>query len=137
MIILAEKLIQNKNQPKNKMKKPADVDAYIASFPTSTQALLLQMRETIRVTAPAAEEVISYNMPAYKLNGMLVWFAAHTNHIGLYPRGSGIEAFAERLKAYKVSKGTIQFPINKPLPVDLITAIVRFRVEENLAKGRK
>lgn len=118
------------------MTKPASVDAYINSFPEDIQVLLRQMRHIVKTAAPAAEELISYSMPGYRLNGMLVWFAAHVNHIGLYPRGSGIEEFAEQLKGFKVSKGTIQFPVNKPLPEDLITAIVRFRVEENLGKGR-
>ena len=119
------------------MKKPANVDAYIASFPADVQTLLQQMRHVVKTTAPHAEELISYGIPAYKLKGMLVWFAAHTNHIGLYPRGSGIEEFAAQLKGYKVSKGTIQFPLDKPLPVDLIAKIVEFRIAENLRKGRK
>ncbi len=119
------------------MKKPENVDAYIASFPPDIQVLLKQMRAAIKETAPQAEEIISYGIPAFRYKGMLVWFAAHTNHIGLYPRGSGIEEFAEQLKGYKVSKGTIQFPLDKPLPVDLISKIVEFRIEENLGKGRK
>jgi len=119
------------------MKKPENTDAYIASFPADVQALLQQMRSAIKQAAPDAEEIISYSMPAFRLNGMLVWFAAHTNHIGLYPRGSGIEEFAVLLKGYKVSKGTIQFPVDKPLPVELIGKIVQFRVEENLRKGRE
>lgn len=119
------------------MKKPENTDAYIATFPADVQILLQQMRLTIQQAAPNAEEMISYSMPAFRLNGMLVWFAAHSNHIGLYPRGSGIEEFAVQLKGYKVSKGTIQFPMDKPLPVELISKIVRFRVEENLRKGRK
>jgi len=119
------------------MKTPENVDAYIASFPADIQTMLQQMREAIKKAAPGAEEIISYSMPAFRLNGMLVWFAARSNHMGLYPRGSGIEEFAVQLKGYKVSKGTIQFPMGKPLPVDLIGKIVQFRVEENLRKGRK
>jgi uncharacterized protein YdhG (YjbR/CyaY superfamily) len=119
------------------MKKPENIDAYIASFPADIQVLLQQMRSAIKQAAPGAEEVISYSMPAFRLNGMLVWFAAHTTHIGLYPSGSGIGEFAVQLKGYKVSKGTIQFPLDKPLPVELIGKIVQFRVEENLRKGRK
>ena len=119
------------------MKKPENVDAYIASFPVDAQVLLKQMRKAVKDTAPQAEEIISYGIPAFRFKGMLVWFAAHTNHIGLYPRGSGIEEFAEQLKGHKVSKGTIQFPLDKPIPVDLIAAIVKFRLEENLRKGRK
>jgi uncharacterized protein YdhG (YjbR/CyaY superfamily) len=119
------------------MKNPENIDAYIASFPPDIQTLLQQMRSMVKQVAPQAEETISYGMPAFKLNGILVWFAAHSNHIGLYPRGSGIEEFAAQLKGYKVSKGTIQFPLNKPLPVLLIGKIVQFRVDENLRKWRK
>jgi uncharacterized protein YdhG (YjbR/CyaY superfamily) len=118
------------------MKKPIDVDAYIALFPPEIQALLQQLRQTIKQTAPDAVEMISYGIPAYKLKTMLVWFAAHTNHIGLYPRGSGIEVFKKELKGYKVSKGTIQFPLDKPLPLDLVGRLVLFRVAENLGKGK-
>jgi uncharacterized protein YdhG (YjbR/CyaY superfamily) len=117
--------------------KPNNVDQYIAGFPEEIQKLLVQMRGAVKKAAPKAEEVISYGMPAYKLNGMLVWFAAHTNHIGLYPRGSGIEEFKNELANYKVSKGTVQFPLNKPLPVALITQIVKFRVAENLSRVKK
>jgi uncharacterized protein YdhG (YjbR/CyaY superfamily) len=119
------------------MKKPESVDAYIASFPAEVQTLLQQMRSAIKQAAPDAEEIISYGIPAFRFKGMLVWFAAHTNHIGLYPRGSGIEEFAVQLKGYKVSKGTIQFPLDRPVPLELIGKIVQFRVEENLRKGRK
>ena len=113
------------------MLKPTNVDAYIAAYPEEVQALLEQMRKIIKKAAPKAEEVISYGMPGYKLNGMLVWFGAHAKHIGLYPRGSGIEQFAGELAGYKTSKGAIQFPIDKPLPVALITKIVKYRVAEN------
>ena len=119
------------------MKKPENVDTYIASFPAEVQTLLQQMRSAIKQAAPDAEEIISYGIPAFRFKGMLVWFAAHTNHIGLYPRGSGIEEFAVQLKGYKVSKGTIQFPLDRPVPLELIGKIVQFRVEENLRKGRK
>ncbi len=119
------------------MKKPENIDAYIASFPPGIQTLLQQMRSVVKQVAPQAEETISYGIPAFKLNGMLVWFAAHTNHIGLYPRGSGIDEFAAQLKGYKVSKGTIQFTKDAPLPVELISKIVQFRVRENLMKERK
>jgi uncharacterized protein YdhG (YjbR/CyaY superfamily) len=120
------------------MTKPANVDAYIASFPEDIQVLLEQFRETIKAAAPGAEELISYGIPAFRYQkAMLVWFAAHTNHIGFYPRGSGIEEFKEELKGYKVSKGTIQFPLDQPLPIDIITKIVKFRVEQNLMKVKK
>ncbi|WP_295648523.1 DUF1801 domain-containing protein [uncultured Mucilaginibacter sp.] len=117
------------------MKKPLDIDAYIASFPKDVQPQLEQMRATIKAVAPEATEVISYGMPAFKLaGGILVWFGAHTHHIGLYPRVSAIEAFKKELSAYKCSKGAIQFPLNEPLPIDLITGMVKFRVAENLQK---
>jgi len=120
------------------MNKPANTDAYIASFPVDVQTKLEQVRSTVKAVAPDAVEVISYSLPAFKLHGaMLVWFAAHTNHIGLYPRASAIEAFADKLKTYKFAKGSIQFPFDKPLPLDLITEIVKFRVGEILQKNKK
>jgi uncharacterized protein YdhG (YjbR/CyaY superfamily) len=119
------------------MTKPANVDAYIASFPAGIQNLLEQMRATIKTAAPEATEIISYGIPAFKLNSMLVWFAAHTNHIGLYPRGSGLEEFKTELSAYKTGKGSVQFPFDKPLPLELIAKIVKFRVAENLQKKKK
>lgn len=108
------------------------IDEYIVSFPEETQALLLQLRDTIRKAAPDAEESISYRMPAFKYNGVLVYFAGYKNHIGFYPTSSGIEAFKEEVTNYKNSKGAVQFPLNKPLPLGLITKIVKFRVKENL-----
>jgi uncharacterized protein YdhG (YjbR/CyaY superfamily) len=122
---------------KNMRAKPNNVDQYIAGFPEEIQKLLLQMRGAIKKAAPQAEEVISYAMPAFKLNGILVWFAAHTKHISLYPRGSGIDEFKKELANYKLSKGTIQFTLDKPLPVALITKIVKFRVAENLLRVKK
>ncbi len=121
------------------MTKPENTDEYISSFPLATQEMLEQLRATIKKAAPGAEEVISYAMPAFRLNGMLVWFAAHSTHIGFYPRASGIAAFEKELAAYKVSKGTVQFPLDKPLPVRLITKMVKYRVAENLqsAKAKK
>jgi uncharacterized protein YdhG (YjbR/CyaY superfamily) len=119
------------------MNKPIDVDAYISSFPVDVQKLLEQMRSTVKTAAPQAVEVISYGIPAFKLNGVLVWFAAHTNHIGLYPRGSGLEEFKTELLVYKTGKGSVQFPFSKPLPLELVAKIVKFRVEENLLKKRK
>jgi uncharacterized protein YdhG (YjbR/CyaY superfamily) len=108
---------------------------YIDSFTGDTKVLLKKLRETIRKAAPEAEEVISYNMPAYKFHGMLAYFAGHKNHIGFYPGASGIEAFKDELSEYKWAKGSVQFPINKPLPLDLITRIIIFRVIENLKKA--
>jgi uncharacterized protein YdhG (YjbR/CyaY superfamily) len=108
------------------------IDEYIATFPREVQHVLEEMRQTIRDSAPEAEETISYNMPAFKQNGILVWFAAFKNHIGFYPKVSALEAFKEKLTAYKVSKGTVRFPLNKPIPYDFVKEIVRFRVKENL-----
>ena len=115
-------------------EKFESVDEYIASFPKSVQDALQQVRKAIREAAPKAEEAISYNMPAFKLNGNLVWFGAFKNHIGFYPRESAIEEFKEKLAGYEVSKvhGTVKFPLDKPIPFDLIKEIVKFRVEENL-----
>jgi uncharacterized protein YdhG (YjbR/CyaY superfamily) len=118
------------------MKKPKDIDEYICGFPTENQKLLQQIRATIKKTAPKAEEVISYGMPAYKLGDILVYFASHKNHIGFYPTASGIEAFKKELSRYKWSKGAVQFPLAKPLPLGLITKIVKFRVKENLQKAK-
>jgi len=111
--------------------KPNSIEEYISSFPKETQALLEQVRETIRKAAPTASEVISYQMPAYKLNGILVWFAAYSKHIGFYPGASGIEAFKKELSIYKGAKGSVQFPLDKPLPLELISKIVLFRIHEN------
>lgn len=111
------------------------IDAYIATFPVSAQALLQKMRNTITKAAPKAEETISYGMPTFKLQGNLVHFAGYKKHIGFYPAPSGIEAFADELKKYKTSKGAIQFPVDEKLPLALVTKIVKFRVKENLAKA--
>jgi uncharacterized protein YdhG (YjbR/CyaY superfamily) len=112
-----------------------DVDAYIAGFPEATQKLLQQLRSTIRKAAPKAEESISYQMPAYKFSGVLVYFAGYEKHIGFYPTGAGIAHFQKEIAGFKTSKGTIQFPLDKPLPLQLIKKIVAFRVQENLAKA--
>jgi len=119
------------------MKKPKDIDEYIAAFPKDIQNILKEFRATISKVAPQAEEVISYGMPAFKLNGMLVWFAAHSNHIGFYPRASGVEAFKKELSIYKNAKGSVQFPLDKPLPVTLIKKMVKFRVTENSQRAKK
>ena len=108
------------------------IDEYIATFPEDTQAILQGLRATIRAAAPDAEERISYQMPAFALNGILVYFTARRNHIGFYPTSSGIEAFRQELAAYAGSKGAVRFPIDEPLPMDLISRIVRYRVAENL-----
>lgn len=112
-------------------KKPNNIDEYIGGFPRKTQLLLNLLRRTIRKAAPAAEEVISYSMPAFKHHGMLVYFAAYKNHIGFYPTSSGIKAFQKEISCFKNSKGAVQFPIEKPLPLALISKIVKYRVKEN------
>ena len=108
------------------------IDEYIKTFPADTQRILEKMRQTIRKAAPEAVEAISYRMPTFKLNGNLVHFAAFKNHIGFYPTPSGIEAFRKELSPYKGAKGSVQFPINKPIPFDLVEKIVKYRVQENL-----
>ena len=112
------------------------MDEYINAFPEDIQIILEKMRQTIRKAAPEAIEVISYQMPCFKFNGNLVWFAAFKNHIGFYPTPSGIESFRKELSPYKTSKGTVQFPLDKPIPYDLVEKIVLFRVKENLVKKK-
>ena len=107
------------------------VDDYIATFPPKTKKFLKDMRAAIKQVAPQAEETISYNMPAFKLHGMLVWYAGYKEHIGFYPKTAVIQVFKQDLAEYKLSKGTIQFPLDQPLPLDLITRIVKYRIKEN------
>ena len=114
---------------------PKDISEYIAGFPKSIQETLEKLRLTIRRAAPGAEEVISYQMPAFKYHGILVYFAGYKNHIGFYPTSSGIAAFQHEFSDYKWSKGAVQFPNDKPLPVSLISKIVKFRVRENAEKA--
>jgi uncharacterized protein YdhG (YjbR/CyaY superfamily) len=111
-----------------------NIDQYIALFPKEIQSLLQQMRATIKAAAPEAVEKISYQMPTFFLNGNLVHFAAFKSHIGFYPVPTGIEKFKKELSIYKTTKGAVQFPLDKPLPLALITKIVKFRVAENLRK---
>lgn len=111
------------------------IDEYIALFPKDVRNILEALRKAIRDVAPQAEEAISYQIPTYKLNGNLVHFAAFKDHISFFPTSSGIEAFKVKLKSYKTSKGTIRFPLDEPIPFDLIEEIVRFRVKENLSKN--
>ena len=113
-----------------------EVDLYISGFPGEIQLLLQQMRVTIRNAAPEAGEIISYGMPSYRLGGLLVHFAGYKNHIGFYPAPSGIEAFKKELSVYKGAKGSVQFPLDKPLPLDLISQIVEFRAIENMEKAK-
>lgn len=116
------------------MIKISTIDEYINTFSEDIQKKLFQLRNTIRKAAPNAIEAINYGIPTYKLNGNLVHFAAYKSHIGFYPAPSGLAAFKVEISSYKSSKGAVQFPIDKPLPVKLITAIVKFRVKENLKK---
>ena len=117
------------------MKKTGSIDLHIAGFPKETQQQLELLRMTIHIAGPIAEEFIGYNMPAFKQNGILVWFAGYKNHIGFYPSSTPIEIFKEQLTKYKTSKGAIQFPIDKPLPLALITKIVKFRIKQNSEKA--
>lgn len=112
---------------------PQTIDAYIAGFPEEVQAILQLIRRTIHETAPEATEAISYGMPTFKLHGNLVHFGAFKSHIGFYPVPSGMEAFKDELAAYKQGKGSVQFPLDKPMPLDLIRRIVEFRVQESKA----
>jgi uncharacterized protein YdhG (YjbR/CyaY superfamily) len=108
------------------------IDEYIATFPEDIQKILEELRGTIKAAAPDAEEKISYQMPTFALKGNLVHFAAFKNHIGFYPTPSGIQAFERELSVYESAKGSVQFPIDQPLPLELISKIVKFRVAENL-----
>ena len=108
------------------------IDEYIATFPEDTQKILKELRKTIKAAAPKAEEKISYQMPTFALHGNLVHFAAFKNHIGFYPTPSGIQEFKDELSKYEGAKGSVQFPIDKPLPLKLISKIVKFRVAENI-----
>ena len=114
---------------------PTTIDEYIAGFPQEVQGILEQIRRTIHEAAPEATEAISYQMPTFKLYGNLVHFAAFQHHIGFYPVPSGIEKFKTELSVYKQGKGSVQFPLDQPIPYDLIRRIVEFRVEENLEKA--
>ena len=113
------------------------VNQYILGFPRDVQKELTQLRDVIRQAAPQASERISYQMPTFYLHGNLVHFAAHDKHIGFYPTPSGIANFEDELAPYKHAKGSVQFPLDQPLPTDLIERIVRFRVAENLTKHDK
>ncbi len=114
---------------------PTTVDEYIAQFDPKIQRVLRKMRATIKKAAPKAEERISYRMPGYFLNGQLVWFGGHPTFIGFYPTGQGISDFKKELAGYKTSKGAVQFPLDQPIPYDLITKIVKQRVQKNQKKA--
>ena len=117
-----------------KKRQFSTVDKYISSFPEEIQEILENLRKTIKALAPNSVETISYQMPTFKLNGILVHFAAHKNHIGFYPTPSVIKKFQKELGNYEFSKGAIKFPINKPIPIELIRRIVEFRIKENTRK---
>lgn len=112
------------------------IDEYILTFPLNVQEILQAVRQVIKEAAPDATEKISYQMPTFALHGNLVHFAAYINHLGFYPSSSGIEAFKNQLSGYKGAKGSVQFPIDKPMPYELIREIVTFRVEENIKKAK-
>ena len=114
---------------------PKDIDEYIAGFPEQIQALLQKVRQTVHEAAPEAQEAIKYQMPTFTLKGNLVHFAAFKQHIGFYPAPSGIETFQKELATYASSKGAIRFPLDQPIPYDLISKIVKYRVEENSRKA--
>lgn len=119
---------------KKKRTPPRNIDAYIAGFPDDMQSILKKIRLTIRKAAPEAEEKISYQIPSFTLHGGLIYFAAFKKHIGLYPAPRGAEKFKKELAAYEGGKGTVRFPLDKPIPYGLITRIVKFRANENLAR---
>lgn len=120
-----------------KRSTATSIDEYIAAFPTETRQVLQEVRTVIRASAPGATETMSYAIPTFDLNGRhLVHFAGYKNHVGLYPGPSGIEAFKEELSLYKSAKGSVQFPLDQPMPTDLIRRIVEFRVEEE-SRARK
>jgi uncharacterized protein YdhG (YjbR/CyaY superfamily) len=114
---------------------PKNIDEYIAGFPPDIQAILSKIRAIVREAAPGAEEAIKYQLPTFTLNGNLVHFGAFKKHIGFYPTPSGTEKFKKDLSVYQGAKGSVQFPLDKPIPYDLITQIVKFRVKENQARA--
>jgi len=117
--------------------KATNIDDYIAQFPEDIQERLEQMRQTIHKAAPEAVEAMSYAIPTFKLNGNLVHFAGFKNHIGFYPTPDGIENFKKELSKYASAKGSVQFPHNEPLPLAIVTRIVKYRVKQNLEKKKK
>jgi uncharacterized protein YdhG (YjbR/CyaY superfamily) len=121
----------------NKPAAPNSIDEYIAFFPEDVQKKLQEVRAAIKAAAPEAEEKISYKMPAFAQKGILVYFAAWKNHIGFYPIPSGTQAFKQELSVYESSKGAVKFPLDKPMPVELISRIVKFRLAENLKKAKE
>jgi len=117
-------------------KRPTTIDEYIADQPMAIRPIMEKLRQIVNKNAPEAQEVISYGMPAYKLHGMLLYFSAFTNHYSLFAFPDAIIAFKDKLKGYEQSKGTIRFPLDKPVPVKLITEIVKYKVNENIKKNQ-
>ena len=115
---------------------PTTIDEYIADFPRDVQEILEKIRVTIRIAAPDAEETIKYRMPTFTLKGNLVYFEVFKKHIGFYTVPTGIEAFKSELSAYEGGKGSVKFPLDRPIPFDLISRIVKFRVKENLERAK-
>ncbi len=122
-------MLASKNPPKT-------IDEYIALYPEEVQKLLQKLRETIHETAPEATEAMAYGIPTFKLNGNLVHFGGFKNHIGFFPGAEGIEVFSKELTGYVQSKGTVQFPLDKPIPYDIVKKIVKFRVSQQLEKKK-
>lgn len=120
----------------SRRNKFQSIDEYIATFPQDIQKILDQIRETIHKAAPKSEEVISYQIPAFRQNSVLVYFAAFKKHIGFFPTSKAVEVFKKELSGYKTSKGTIQFPFDKKIPLGLISRITKFRVKEDLKKQK-
>jgi uncharacterized protein YdhG (YjbR/CyaY superfamily) len=118
-------------------QKYKTIDEYVNAAAKEVQPVLQELRQVIHEAAPAAQEVISYNMPAFKQNGVLVYFAAFKNHIGFFPTSSGVAAFTKELSSYDTSKGTVRFPLDEAIPYDFVAKIVKFRVQENLEKKKK
>jgi uncharacterized protein YdhG (YjbR/CyaY superfamily) len=127
---------EGKMMEDNKVKFNS-IDEYIGLFPSEVQDILTTLRKVIKEAAPEATEKISYQMPTFAMHGNLVHFAAYKKHIGFYPAASGVAAFTDKLVEYKTSKGAIQFPIDKPLPYELIKEIVRYRVDENMKRSEE
>jgi uncharacterized protein YdhG (YjbR/CyaY superfamily) len=129
-------LTGERNVMKTKQTAPGNIDEYVAGFPQDVRAILEKMRTTIRRAAPGAQETISYQIPTFTLKGNLVHFAAFKKHIGFYPTSTGIARFKNELSAYKSAKGSVQFPLDKPIPYGLIGRIVKFRVRESLERKK-
>lgn len=117
-----------------KTARHSTIDEYIIQFPPDVQDIMHKIRAVVKEAAPEAQERISYGMPGFYYHGMLVWFGGHKSHIGFYPTGEGIAAFKQELAGYKMSKGAVQFPLDQPIPYDLIRNIVKHRIAENLKK---